>query len=95
MLAPDAQPEAPGFQVALLRSGHVAGIAGGAALPLGLLPRCPGVRILPARHVEFRTRTARSHPGRWRPAGRHALGREDAAAPISLIVVSPGKPKRA
>jgi diacylglycerol kinase family enzyme len=27
----------------------------GAALPLGLLPRCPGVRILSASHVEFTT----------------------------------------
>ncbi|MDD2705758.1 MAG: diacylglycerol kinase family protein [Acidocella sp.] len=53
-LAPRAQPQAPGFQVALFEHpGMLPALLSGAALPLGLLPHCPGVRILPASHVEF------------------------------------------
>jgi len=56
LLAPQAQPEEPGFQVALFEhAGALPALLAGAALPLGLLPRCPGVRILSASHVEFTT----------------------------------------
>jgi len=88
MLAPNAHPEAPGFQVALFENpGTFPALLAGAALPLGLLPRCPGVRILPARHVEF-TQAAGKIPaqadGDRLSATPWAV--TDAAAPISLIV---------
>ena len=54
MLAPDAHPEAPGFQVVLFeKPGTLPALLSGAALPLGLLPRCPGVRVIAGSHVEF------------------------------------------
>jgi diacylglycerol kinase (ATP) len=88
LLAPDAHPEAPGFQVALFENpGTLPALLSGAALPLGLLPRCPGVRILPARHVQF------EHGGAKIPAqadGDRMLAApwevRDAAGPISLVV---------
>jgi len=88
MLAPDAHPEAPGFQVALFENpGTLPALLSGAALPLGLLPRCPGVRILPARHVEF---VASNCPIPAQADGDRLAGTpwavKDAAAPIALIV---------
>jgi diacylglycerol kinase family enzyme len=54
LLAPNAAPSEPGFQVALFEhSGTLPALLSGAALPLGLLPRCPGVRVVAGRHVEF------------------------------------------
>ncbi len=54
MLAPNAQPEVQGFQVALFEhAGTMPALLFGAALPLGMLPRCPGIRIFAARHIEF------------------------------------------
>lgn len=51
-IAPAAKPEAPGFQVVLFRRpGALQAALAGAALPLGLIPRLPGVEILPARRV--------------------------------------------
>jgi diacylglycerol kinase (ATP) len=88
MLAPNAHPEAPGFQVALFENpGTFPALLAGAALPLGLLPRCPGVRILPARHVEFTPGGAKipAQADGDRLAGT-PWAVTDAAAPISLIV---------
>jgi diacylglycerol kinase family enzyme len=51
-IAPAAQPMERGFQVVLFRHagpGHAA--LAGAALPFGLIPRLPGVDIMPARRV--------------------------------------------
>jgi diacylglycerol kinase family enzyme len=54
LLAPNAAPTQPGFQIALFENpGTLAALLSGAALPLGLLPRCPGVRVIAGRHVEF------------------------------------------
>jgi diacylglycerol kinase family enzyme len=54
LLAPNAAPTAPGFQVALFEhSGTLPALMSGAALPLGLLPRCPGVRVIAGTHVDF------------------------------------------
>jgi YegS/Rv2252/BmrU family lipid kinase len=54
LLAPNAAPTQPGFQVALFENpGTFAALLSGAALPLGLLPRCPGVRVVAGTHVEF------------------------------------------
>jgi len=88
MLAPNARPEAPGFQVALFENpGTFAALLSGAALPLGLLPRCPGVRVIPARHVQFE---ANPSPIPAQADGDKMTGTPwavtDAAAPIALIV---------
>jgi len=54
LLAPNAAPTLPGFQVALFENpGTFAALLSGAALPLGLLPRCPGVRVIAGAQVKF------------------------------------------
>lgn len=52
LLAPGADPRQEGFHVALFRdSGALAALRYAAALPLGLLPRLPGVELVRAREV--------------------------------------------
>ena len=52
LLAPGMSPTRPGFTVALFdRAGPLAALRYGLALPLGLLSRMPGVRLLAARRV--------------------------------------------
>ena len=54
LLAPAARPDAPGFQVALLRQGGAgAALLAGLALPLDLLPRLPGVTLHRASRVRL------------------------------------------
>jgi hypothetical protein len=54
MLAPNAVPTQPGFQIALFENpGTFAALLTGAALPLNLLPRCPGVRVVAGGQVEL------------------------------------------
>ncbi|MEJ1976844.1 MAG: diacylglycerol kinase family lipid kinase [Acetobacteraceae bacterium] len=54
VLAPDADARQPGFSVALFEhNGPFAAMMYGAALPLNLLSRTPGLRILPAQVVEI------------------------------------------
>jgi diacylglycerol kinase family enzyme len=88
LMAPEARPEAPGFQVVLFENpGTLPALLSGTALPLGLLPCCPGVRILPARHVQFEPDSARipaQADGDKMPAAPCEV--RDAAAPISLVV---------
>jgi diacylglycerol kinase family enzyme len=88
MLAPHAKPEIQGFQVALFEHpGMFPALLSGAALPLGLLPRCPGVHILPARHVAFQ------HGVDFIPSQADGDRLDltpyvvtDAASPISLVI---------
>jgi YegS/Rv2252/BmrU family lipid kinase len=54
LLAPDAAPTRPGFQVALFEHpGTLFALLTGAALPLNLLPHCPGIRLVAAHEVEI------------------------------------------
>lgn len=54
LLAPGADPRRDGFHVVLFReAGALAAMRFGAALPLGLLPRLPGVEIIPAYSVRL------------------------------------------
>jgi diacylglycerol kinase (ATP) len=54
MLAPTACSALPGFSVVLFdHSGIAATLLYGAALPLGLLGRAPGVRHVRARQIDF------------------------------------------
>ncbi|WP_237217870.1 diacylglycerol/lipid kinase family protein, partial [Falsiroseomonas oryziterrae] len=52
LVAPGARPDLPGFHVVLFRRpGAWRAALAGAALPLGLIPRLPGVEIRPARRI--------------------------------------------
>ncbi len=54
LLAPNGMSSEPGFQVALFENpGTFAALLSGAALPLNLLPRCPGVKVVAGTQVEF------------------------------------------
>jgi YegS/Rv2252/BmrU family lipid kinase len=54
LLAPDARPGEPGFSVVLFdHSGPSAALMYGAALPLDLLAKAPGLRRIRARRIEF------------------------------------------
>jgi diacylglycerol kinase (ATP) len=54
LLAPDMAPTRHGFTVALFdRPGPLQALRYAAALPLGLLPRLPGLRLLPAHVVSI------------------------------------------
>jgi diacylglycerol kinase family enzyme len=88
MLAPNAAPEQPGFQVALFEnSGTFAALLSGAALPLGLLPRCPGVRVIAGRQVDF---WSGNGPIKTQSDGDALAGTPalvvDAGSPIALVV---------
>lgn len=88
MLAPQARPEAPGFQVALFeKSGFWPALLAGAALPLGLLPRYPGMRLIRASHIEFAATDERilaQADGDSLPALPVSV--VDAQTPLSLII---------
>ena len=74
LLAPDAMPAVAGFSVALFEhAGPAAALMYGAALPLDLLGRAPGVRQLRAQRVDLIGN--RADPG----AGRRRSGRLRAA----------------
>jgi diacylglycerol kinase family enzyme len=88
LLAPNAASTAPGFQVALFENpGTFAALLSGAALPLGLLPRCPGVRVIAGSCVEFSTGNA---PIMTQSDGDALSGTPwmvvDAASPIPIVV---------
>jgi diacylglycerol kinase family enzyme len=88
MLAPNAAPTEPGFQVALFEHpGTFPALLSGAALPLGLLPRCPGVRVVAGRHVDF---AAGNGPIKTQSDGDALEGTPamvvDAGCPIALVV---------
>lgn len=86
LLAPGASPVAPGFTVALFSGyGPFATMMYGAALPLNLLPRMPGVRLVRASRIEFM--------GRGVPAqsdgddvGAAPMTVTDAPGPIAVVV---------
>jgi diacylglycerol kinase family enzyme len=88
LLAPNAAPTEPGFQVALFETpGTFAALLSGAALPLGLLPRCPGVRVVAGRCVEF---AAGNGPIMTQSDGDALVGTPwqvvDAGSPIAVVV---------
>ncbi|MDE8350019.1 MAG: diacylglycerol kinase family protein, partial [Acidocella sp.] len=88
MLAPNGASTKPGFQVALFENpGTFAALLAGAALPLGLLPRCPGVRVISGSEIMFETANG---PILTQSDGDRLAGTPhmvvDAQSPISLIV---------
>jgi diacylglycerol kinase family enzyme len=86
VLAPGTSPSDPGLTVALFdRMGAFPALAYGAALPLGLLPGMPGLRLLRGARVEI--------AGTWLlaqadgdPAGTAPLTVTDAPDPIDIVV---------
>jgi diacylglycerol kinase family enzyme len=88
LLAPNAASTEPGFQVALFENpGTFAALLSGAALPLGLLPRCPGVKVIAGREVEF---AAANGPIKTQSDGDALAGTPrmvvDALSPIPVVV---------
>lgn len=88
LLAPHAASTQPGFQVALFENpGTFAALLAGAALPLGLLPHCPGVRVISGTEVAF---AAANGPIKTQSDGDALAGTPwqvvDAGAPIPLVV---------
>jgi diacylglycerol kinase family enzyme len=86
MLAPEARPHEPGFQVVLVQNpGTLAALRAAGTLPLGLLPCCGGVRILAAQEVVFPNAAGLplQTDGDAQPGTPLAL--VNASVPISLI----------
>jgi len=86
-LAPLARPDQPGFQVVLFEEpGPLPALRAGAALPLGLLPHCPGVRVVPGQEILLHA----DNPPLFAQADGDALpvaplALVNASVPISLI----------
>ena len=88
LLAPNAASTQPGFQIALFEHpGTFPALLSGAALPLGLLPHCPGVRVISGRQVEF---CPKNLPIKTQSAGDALPGTPlrviDAISPIAMVV---------
>jgi len=85
LVAPGADPTAPGFHVVLFdRAGPAFAALAGAALPLGLIPRLPGVRLLRAMHIALRAEAAVPVQADGDPAGRLPVSIEPAAQPLRI-----------
>jgi diacylglycerol kinase family enzyme len=85
-LAPDATPTEPGFHVALFqRSGPAATLVYGAALPLHLLPRVPGLTLVRAKRIELLGSSVPAQAD-GDPAGHTPLTITDAPAPLQVVV---------
>jgi YegS/Rv2252/BmrU family lipid kinase len=87
ILAPDARSGEPGFSVVLFEhSGPWAALMYGAALPLDLLWRAPGVRHLRASRVDFIGNQKSPVQTDGDQAGHTPLSIVDASGPIQIVV---------
>jgi diacylglycerol kinase (ATP) len=87
VLAPEATPGAPGFSVVLFDyCGAGAALGYGAALPLDLLARAPGIRRVRARQVEIVGNAPFPAQADGDPAGSAPLSISDAPEPIQVVV---------
>ena len=85
-LAPDATSTRPGFTVALFTArGPLAAMMYGAALPLDLISRMPGLRLMRASHVEIDTLDVPAQAD-GDPAGSAPLRVMDAKGPIRVVI---------
>jgi diacylglycerol kinase (ATP) len=88
-LATDAVPADPGFSVVLFdRSGPAAAILYGAALPMNLLGRAPGVRHVRAQQIDFLQNKAVPAQTDGDMAGFAPLRVSNAPGPIQVVVGS-------
>ncbi len=86
-LAPDADACRPGFSVAVFeRYGSLAAMMYGAALPLNLLPRMPGLRLRTASTVEIRGEAGVYVQADGDPAGAVPIAIRNATSPIAVVV---------
>ena len=87
MLAPGADACQPGFSVALFeRYGTAAALMYGAALPLNLLPRMPGLQIRSAMAVEILGNGSVAAQADGDPAGETPVSISNAPVPIAVVV---------
>jgi diacylglycerol kinase (ATP) len=87
MLASEACAERPGFSVVLFdHRGPGAALLYGAALPLHLLGRAPGVRHVRAGRIDFVDNRAVPAQADGDTAGCTPLSIMDAPAPIQVVV---------
>ncbi|MCW3473349.1 diacylglycerol/lipid kinase family protein [Limobrevibacterium gyesilva] len=85
-LAPGATPTDKGFTVALFdRGGPMAALLYGAALPLNLLPRMSGLRLLRADRIDILSSQVPAQAD-GDPAGETPLSISDAPAPMNVVV---------
>ena len=86
LLAPGATPCDRGFTVALFdRSGPASALAYGAALPLNLLPRMPGLHLLRAEDIVIESESVPAQTD-GDAAGCGPLSVHDAAREIRVVV---------
>jgi diacylglycerol kinase (ATP) len=84
-LAPGASPGERGFTVALFdRAGPFSALVFGAALPLNLIPRMPGLRLIRAHEVVIETASVPAQTD-GDPAGMGPLVVRDAARSIEIV----------
>jgi diacylglycerol kinase (ATP) len=85
-LAPGAHHAAPGFSVALFGAqGPCAALMYGAALPLNLLPRAPGLRLMRANRVDILDDSGMPAQADGDAAGLAPLWVRDAPASIEVV----------
>jgi diacylglycerol kinase family enzyme len=86
LLAPGASPVDRGFTVALFdRAGPFSAMAFGMALPLNLIPRMPGLRLVRAHEVTIETEAVPAQTD-GDAAGMAPLVVRNAAASIEVVV---------
>jgi YegS/Rv2252/BmrU family lipid kinase len=86
VLAPGASPVDRGFTVALFdRAGPLSAMAFGMALPLNLIPRMPGLRLVRAHEVTIETEAVPAQTD-GDAAGMAPLVVRDAARSIEVVV---------
>jgi YegS/Rv2252/BmrU family lipid kinase len=86
-IAPDARPADPGFQVVLFRRpGALQAALAGAALPLGLIPRLPGIEIMPARRIALSAVAGVPAQADGDAAGLLPVEITDAPAPLRILL---------
>ena len=86
-LTSDAAPADPGFSVVLFdRGGAGAAMMYGAALPLNMIGRAPGVRHIRARRIDFMQNTVVPAQTDGDRAGNAPLWVSDAPGPIQVVM---------
>jgi diacylglycerol kinase (ATP) len=87
LLAPESRPADPGFSVILFGcGGPAAALMYGAALPVGVLGRAPGVRHVRARRIEVIGNAPIPAQADGDAAGFTPLSVTDAPGPIEVVI---------
>jgi YegS/Rv2252/BmrU family lipid kinase len=86
MLAPEASPGSPGFSVVLFKSGIGSALLAGAALPMNMMSKLPGVIRLRASDIVFNGAQVLPAQSDGDPAGCTPLHVTDALTSIAVVV---------